>query len=118
MTATTHASPESMYSRVVGELRGDLFSAAELGVLTGVSERQVQRWASGSSRPEGDSRTRLLELRYIVEQLRELYTDEGVEIWLHGRNRALGGKRPIDLLEQGQVEPVLEFIEQLHTGAM
>jgi len=118
MTTAHAGSAEAMYPRIVEELRGRLFSANELAILTGVSERQVQRWASGASKPDGDSRTRLLEVRYIVDQLREVYTEEGTEIWLHGRNRALKGRRPLDLLEEGQVEPILEVIEQLHVGAM
>lgn len=107
-----------MYPRVVSELRGGALSTSEIGTLTGVSERQVQRWASGTSRPEGDSRTRLLELKYIVDQLRDVYTEDGVEIWLHGRNRGLGGQRPIELLEARRFDVVLEAIERLHMGAM
>ena len=107
-----------MYPRVVGELRGGALSTAEIGVLTGVSERQVQRWAAGSSRPDGDSRARLLELKYVVDQLREVYTEDGVEIWLHGRNRGLAGQRPLALLEAGEFGVVLEAIERLHTGSM
>ncbi len=107
-----------MYPRVVADLRGSALSTAEIGALTGVSERQVQRWASGTSRPEGDSRSRLLELKYVIDLLREVYTEEGVEIWLHGRNRGLGGKRPLELLEVGQFDVVLEAIERLRVGSM
>jgi len=115
---STAQAVDVMYPRIVGDLRGRLFSAAELAGVTGVSERQVQRWASGASRPEGRSRTKLLEMHYIIEQLREVYTDEGAEIWLHGRNHALGGRRPIDFLEEGQIDVVLEIIEQLRVGTM
>jgi len=114
----TNAAADVMYPKIVGELRGRLFSAAELAVVTGVSERQIQRWASGASRPDGDNRTKLLEMHYVVEQLRDVFTDEGVEIWLHGRNRSLAGQRPITLLEAGQIDEVLQVIEQLHTGTM
>lgn len=116
--STANASADVMYPKIVGELRGRLFSAAELAVLTGVSERQIQRWASGASRPEGDNRTKLLEVHYVVEQLRDVYTDEGIEIWLHGRNKSLNGKRPIALLEEGHIDEVLGLIDQLHMGAM
>ena len=107
-----------IYAQVVADLRSSALSSAEIGTLTGVTERQVQRWASGASRPEGGSRDRLLELRYIVEELREVYTDEGVEIWLHGRNRGLEGQRPLDLLEDGKFVLVLEAITRLRVGAM
>lgn len=115
---TQPAAAEAMYPKVVAQLRAHAFSAAELGALTGVSERQVQRWASGDSRPDGDSRARLLEVKYVVDQLREVYTEDGVEIWLHGRNRGLGHQRPIDLLGAGQFDIVLEAIERLTSGAM
>ncbi len=107
-----------MYPKVVAQLRAGALSTAEIGRLTGVTERQVQRWASGTSRPEGDSRTRLLEVKYVVDQLREVYTEDGVEVWLHGRNRSLGHQRPIDLLQAGSFDLVLEAIERLTTGAM
>lgn len=113
----TQPAADAMYTRVVGDLRESVLSTAEIGALTGVSERQVQRWASGVSRPEGDSRTRLLEVKYVVDLLREVYTDEGAEIWLHGRNRGLGGIRPIELLQQGQYDVVLEALERLRVGA-
>lgn len=114
----TQPAGDVLYPRVVGELRGNALTSAEIGALTGVSERQVQRWASGSSRPEGDSRSRLLEVKYVIDQLREIYTEEGVEIWLHGRNRGLGGQRPLSLLEAGQFDLVLQAIERLHVGSM
>jgi hypothetical protein len=53
-----------------------------------------------------------------VDQLNEVYTPEGVEIWLRGRNRSLDGRKPIDLLRAGDFETVLYAIERLKTGAM
>jgi len=53
-----------------------------------------------------------------VDQLREVYTEEGVEIWLHGRNRGLGGRRPLELLHEGQFDTVLEAVERLNAGTM
>lgn len=113
-----HSASDVLYSRVVQSLRSNVLSVGELADLTGVSDRQVHRWSTGTSKPEGESRRRLLEINYIVEQLRELYTDEGVEIWLHGRNKGLAGQPPIDLLRNGQYEPVLELVEALNQGVM
>ncbi|HVB26691.1 MAG TPA: antitoxin Xre/MbcA/ParS toxin-binding domain-containing protein [Mycobacteriales bacterium] len=113
-----HNPADVLYSRVVVRLREGGLTAQEVAHLTGVSERQVHRWSTGASRPEGDARHRLLEVNYVVEQLREIYTDEGVEIWLHGRNKALDGRRPIQLLQSGEFEPVLAIIEALNEGAM
>lgn len=55
--------------------------------------------------------------RYL-ERLRDAYTAEGAAIWVHGRNRDLDGKAPIDLLGAGQFEQVPAAVERLSTGAM
>jgi transcriptional regulator with XRE-family HTH domain len=104
-----------LYRHVVADARRAL-SLAEIGKITGVGDRAVQNWARGTSRPDGASRDRLLELGYVIEQLSDVYTDEGIEIWLHARQRALGGQRPLDLLQQGQFEEVLAVIERLAGG--
>lgn len=117
-TVAQPAAAEEMYPKVVAHLRSHSLSTAEIGRLTGVTERQVQRWASGISRPDSDSRSRLLELAYVVAQLREVYTEDGTEIWLHGRNRGLNHQRPIDLLAAGKFDLVLNEIDRLTNGAM
>jgi uncharacterized protein (DUF2384 family) len=110
------ATETLLYPRLVGELRGRLLSSQEIGRLTGVSERQVHRWISGDSKPDGPSRTRLLELNYVIQLLREVYTEEGAEIWLHGPNRNLGGQKPVDLLAGSDYQSVLIEIERLTEG--
>jgi len=113
--AATRTADSPLYRHVIADARRAL-TVAEIGQITGVGERAVQNWANGSSRPEGSSRERLLELTYVIEQLSDVYTDEGVEIWLHTRQRALGGGRPLDLLRQGQFEAVLTAVEHLAGG--
>jgi DNA-binding transcriptional regulator YiaG len=108
----------TVYARIVADIRTSALTSAELAEITGVRERQVYNWAKGANRPEGSSRDILLEVHYIVEQLKEVYTPEGVEIWIHGRNRDLDSQRPIDLLKQGEFELVLDVIEQLQAGGM
>jgi len=93
-------------------------AAAEVAEIAGVDERQVYNWAAGTSRPKGEKRDRLLEIHYIVQALRDVYTREGIDIWIHARNRTLGGERPIDLLVSGEFQPVLRAVERLRTGAM
>jgi hypothetical protein len=54
----------------------------------------------------------------LVKRLRDVYQPEGVEIWLHGRNRDLGSQRPLDLLRAGEFETVLSAVERLVDGTM
>jgi uncharacterized protein (DUF2384 family) len=53
---------------------------------------------------------------YVRGLLADIYTDQGVEVWLNAPHRLLGDQRPIDILD---VEPerVLQVIFQLLDGA-
>jgi transcriptional regulator with XRE-family HTH domain len=114
--ASNHQVSDSYTARVRRVRRG--LTTQEVAEVVSVQPRQVQHWASGSHRPQGQARERLLELDYIIELLSEVYDDEGVEIWLHGKNRSLDGSRPIDLLVDGEFQIVLAAVERLASGAM
>lgn len=118
MQATQAPPAAGLYAHLVDDLRGGILTNAELAKITGVKARQVQHWAAGTHRPQGEAKDRLLELHYILERLRDVYTIEGTDIWIHGRNRDLGGEKPIDLLAAGQFERVLTAVERLSAGAM
>lgn len=107
-----------LYARIVEDLRDRALTTKELAEVIGVQPRQVTNWASGRNLPRGARRDRLLEVDYIVKLLREVYTREGAEIWLHGRKRSLGGQRPIDLMREGRFQTVVHAVERLRTGAM
>jgi uncharacterized protein (DUF2384 family) len=106
----------TLYRHVVADARRAGLRVAEIGDIAGVGERAVQNWANGSSKPEGVSRDRLLELKYVIEQLADVYTDEGIEVWLHARQRVLDGRRPVDVLRDGEFETVLQLVDRLAGG--
>lgn len=108
----------AVYARIVRDARDGGLSTADVARVVGVAERQVRNWSAGASNPSASRRDRLLELHYIVRQLRDIYTREGAEIWLHGRKKSLGGRRPIDLLADGHFDEVLDAIERMSAGAM
>lgn len=118
VTPSQALAEAGLYARLVDDLRVTALTNAEVATITGVKVRQVQHWASGAHRPQGDAKDRLLELHYIVDRLRDVYKPEGVDIWIHGRNRDLGGQKPIDLLRAGRFEDVLAAVERLASGAM
>jgi uncharacterized protein (DUF2384 family) len=107
-----------LYARIVQEACDGGLSSADVARVVGVADRQVRNWSAGASTPRGSNRDKLLELHYVTRQLRDVYTREGAEIWLHGRKRSLGGRRPIDLLVEGEFDEVLDAIERLSAGAM
>ncbi|MCZ4516916.1 DUF2384 domain-containing protein [Rhodococcus ruber] len=96
------------YIRVIEEVTRTGITQAELGKVVGAATRSVQNWANGQNSPRGKSVVRLLDLHTIVQILSDSYTDEGIDIWLHARNRNLDMQRPIDLLIDGQIDEVLD----------
>ncbi|WP_032366064.1 transcriptional regulator [Rhodococcoides fascians] len=103
-----HESPASLtYIRVIEEVTRTGITQSELGKVVGAATRSVQNWANGQNMPRGKSVVRLLDLHTIVSILADSYTDEGIDIWLHARNRNLDMQRPIDLLTAGKIDEVL-----------
>lgn len=109
--------PGGTYPDRVARLRRAI-TTEELAEVVAVRPRQVQHWAAGRHRPQGAARDRLLDLDYVIELLSEVYDEEGVEIWLHARNRSLDGRRPLELLVEGEFPSVLAAVERLTSGAM
>lgn len=89
---------------------------SELAAAVGASERTVQNWTSGRTRPKGETVNRVLDVVHLVKELREVYTDEGIQIWLRSRNRNLGQRRPIDLLAENRVDEVLDEVQRVVGG--
>jgi transcriptional regulator with XRE-family HTH domain len=117
MNVRDAAGENLTYLRIVERVTSSGLSQRELGEAVGASLRAVQNWASGGAAPRGSSRNRLLDVQFIVSELSSVYTPEGVDIWLHARNRNLGSSRPLDLLRAGEGDRVLEEAQRL-SGAM
>ncbi|MCB1510518.1 MAG: helix-turn-helix transcriptional regulator [Hyphomicrobiaceae bacterium] len=105
------------YMRVVEEVTKAGVTQAELAKAVGAGPRAVQNWASGQNAPRGATVKRLLDVRTIIELLSDSYTDEGIDIWLHARNRNLNMRRPIDLIVEGQIDTVIDEAKWV-TGGM
>lgn len=88
----------------------------EVAAASGASARTVQNWAAATTRPRGKSADRILDLAHLVNELREVLSEEGVEIWLKSRNRNLGGHRPLELLAAGAANDVLRESERVVGG--
>lgn len=101
---------------VMQEVGTSGLTQAELAKAVGASVRAVQTWAAGTSQPTGVRADRLLDVKLILERLRDIYTEEGIRIWLHSRNNDLGMRRPIELLEQGEIDQVLDEVDSLVGG--
>ena len=81
--------------------------------VLGTTPATVSRWSNGKASPQRSKELLLVELEYIVERLLEFYSSDEARLWLFSRHRLLGDHRPADLIQSGEVELVLEVIEQL-----
>jgi len=97
--------------KLAGGLRG-----ADVANIAAVSPATVSRWTSGKALPHPKTQLVISDLRYVIDRLAELYTPDETRMWLYSRHRLLDGKRPIDLIQIGQAEAVLEVIESLDQG--
>ena len=104
------------YLRILEELAGSGITRLELSKAVGTAERTVQAWAAGTSTPTGTRAQRLLDVQLIVRLLSDAYSNEGVRIWLNSRNENLGLRRPLDLLEAGEIDLVLNEAASISGG--
>lgn len=104
------------YKRVMRTVTGFGITQDEVSKAVGAAVRTVQTWASGDNKPTGVKARRLLDVQTIGLLLGDVYTNEGIGIWLHSRNRNLGLRRPIDLLTEGHIDEVLNEAETLAGG--
>jgi len=104
------------YLRILEEVTNSGITRTELSKAVGAAERTVQTWVAGTSKPTGLRAQRLLDVQLIVRLLSDTYTREGIRIWLNSRNRNLQLRRPIDLLEEGDIDAVLEEAGRISGG--
>lgn len=112
----TDTSGTTTYLRILEEVADSGITRTELSKAVGAAERTVQTWAAGTSKPTGVRAQRLLDVQLIVRFLSDTYTREGIRIWLNSRNRNLGLERPINLLENGEIDAVLEEANRISGG--
>ncbi len=116
MSQPAESAARMSYRRIIDDLTSGGLTQEEVGRAVAVSRRSVAGWASGEAAPRGSRVEKLLDLRDIVERLKEVYAPEGVEIWLHARNRNLGRQRPVDLLAEGRLEEVIAEVDRVGEG--
>ena len=71
----------------------------------------------GRTSPQPKALDRLLWLDWLADQLGTFYDPDEARLWLFSPHRDLGGKRPADLIAEGNVEPVLAILDRLQSGA-
>lgn len=92
-------------------------SAREVAQLLDTTPQTVSRWQTGRASPQPSSLDRLLKLDWIADQLGSIYEPDEARLWLFSHHSELGGKRPADLIANGQPDEVLGIIDRLESAA-
>jgi transcriptional regulator with XRE-family HTH domain len=92
-------------------------SDAQLAEALGVDRAQVARWREGRTTPGVEAAARLVGLDTVVELLSGYLEPDSVPRWLQGVNAHLDNRRPVDLLREGRLSPVIAAIEAMKSGS-
>jgi hypothetical protein len=87
-----------------------------LGRVASLLDTHAANFAARVQRADTQLSERLRELARIVELLRGSLSPAGMDAWLEAGSRYLDGRRPIDLLREGDVARVREAAEALADG--
>ena len=91
---------------------------SELARALGVDRRTLHRYRKQLTAPSARVRARMDRVREIGHLLNELFTDQEAKLaWLYGPVPMLRGRRPIDLIRQGELDPVLSALAGMYSGA-
>ncbi len=88
---------------------------AALADWAGTHRSQITRVASGQQ-IGGEEGWRLAALAAVVTALRAVYDEEVIPDWLQGINPHLNGRRPLDVLAEGDVVAVMAAVQAARTG--
>lgn len=90
--------------------------AGDLAQITGATPRSVSRWTSAKAVPRRDAEDRLLELKAVVDQLRNVLRDEPARLWLRSPNPDLDWRKPLDLVAEGEYRRVIGAVLAMAEG--
>ncbi len=89
----------------------------DIANIAQVSKATVSRWVNGAMKPRPHMQLILSDLHYIVGRLQEYYSVDEIRMWLYARHPQLEGERPIDLINRGESERILNILDRLDAEA-
>ena len=96
-------------------LEGDVVDVPDVARVIGSTARSVTRWAEGAS-PRRANEERLLELKAVVDLLRQVLRDEPARLWIRSPNPELDYEKPLDLVHRGEYRRVIGAILAMAEG--
>jgi uncharacterized protein (DUF2384 family) len=96
-------------------LEGEVVDSPDVARVVGTTPRSVTRWSEGSS-PRRANEERLLELKAVVDLLRQVLRDEPARLWIRSPNPELAYEKPLDLVQRGEYRKVIGVVLALAEG--
>jgi len=93
-------------------------SIVDIAEVLGISRRTIQRWQQKQnvpSRTHLEQLEKLNELRFLLESVFKDY-DTALK-WLWSPSPFFKGRTPISLLRKAEIDPVLEILASIESGA-
>ena len=97
-------------------LDSHIVDAPDIARVLGTTPRSVARWSTTGTEPRRQNEERLLELKAVIDVLREVMREEPARLWLRSPVPALDYDKPMDLIEQGEYRRVIGAILSIGEG--
>jgi transcriptional regulator with XRE-family HTH domain len=88
----------------------------QIAAALGADESTLHRWRSGDAAPRSVFLSRLEALHELRTELLDTLRPDAARDWLHREFPVLHGRRPIDLLAEGRIEPLTRLLLQMNLG--
>jgi DNA-binding transcriptional regulator YiaG len=104
------------YRTELTDLRRKLgISQKAFALLSSSSQRAVARWEAGEKPGEHAKRT-LVELQRLQKALAVVMKKDSIPEWLEIPNKALGGLKPLEVIQRGEIDRIWSLIYYLQSG--
>jgi len=101
---------------LVAEVRQDLgLDRKTFSRLTGYSERAIANWEGGRALSPS-SRQKIAEIRRLQEALARVMRPASIGRWIEAPNAALGGLKPLEVIERGEIDALWRMVFRLESG--
>jgi hypothetical protein len=88
----------------------------QIAAAVGADESTLHRWRSGESEPRSVFRSRMDALHEFQQEMLGAVSPTAAREWLRTPVPALEGSTPLDLLDQGRIEPLTRLLMRMNLG--
>lgn len=97
-------------------LEDDVLDSGDIARALKTSPRSVARWQAHEVAPRRESEERLLEVKVVVDLLRQHLRPDAARLWIRSPNPDLGYEKPLDLITRGEYRLVIGAILAMAEG--